>query len=92
MTTPDRPRHYSFSVLEAICEQALTSPLNEDGSMRENFVVRPEFYSDVLKLIRSTPGAVYVKNDEDREPIRENYNDSIEDVDNFNRSTGGGVW
>lgn len=24
--------------------------------------------------------------------ITENYNDSIEDVDRFNRSTGGGVW
>ena len=30
--------------------------------------------------------------DEDSEPIQENYNDSIEDVDDFNRKTGGGVW
>jgi len=51
--------HYSGPVLEAICEQALTSTLNGDGSMRENFVVRPEFYQDVLYLIRTYPGLTY---------------------------------
>ena len=30
--------------------------------------------------------------EEDGEPIQEDYNDSVEDVDKFNRSTGGGVW
>ena len=29
---------------------------------------------------------------DDEGPIQEDYNDSVEDVDEFNRKTGGGVW
>lgn len=33
-----------------------------------------------------------VADEEEREPIQEDYNDSIQDVDDFNRKNGGGVW
>ena len=42
-----------FGRFHAICEQALTSELNEDGSMRTNFVVDPQFYRTALEIERA---------------------------------------